>query len=128
MLGEFLTRSDLPSRGNAAQGSAGATETSLGRYGDLSLAQAVAKAAELRSGRQGSNIDPLTIKRGKSESGGTFESVARDLIASKRAGWKNAKHAAQWSATLEIYAYPTIGARDVAAVDTATVLEVLRPI
>ena len=104
------------------------TEMSLGRYGDMSLAQAVAKAAELRSARQESHIDPLTIKRGKSESGGTFESVARDLIASKRAGWKNAKHAAQWSTTLETYAYPTIGTRDVATVDTAAVLEVLQPI
>lgn len=104
------------------------TEMSLGRYGDMSLAQAVAKAAELRSARQEDRIDPLTVKRGQSASGGTFESVARDLIDSKRAGWKNAKHAAQWSATLETYAYPVLGARDVASVDTAAVLEVLNPI
>ena len=104
------------------------TEMSLGRYSDITLAQAVAKSAELRSARRESNIDPLTIKRGKFESGGTFESVARDLIASKRSGWKNAKHTAQWSATLETYAFPIIGTRDVATIDTAAVLEVLNPI
>ena len=104
------------------------TEMSLGRYDDLTLAQAVAKAAELRSARRESDIDPLTIKRAKFASGQTFEAVARELIEAKRAGWKNAKHAAQWSATLETYAFPIIGERDVADIDTAAVLEVLTPI
>lgn len=104
------------------------TEMSLGRHADMTLAQAVAKATELRSVRRESGIDPRTIHRGQFESGSTFESVARDLIASKRAGWKNAKHAAQWETTLLTYAYPVIGDRDVADVDTAAVLEVLRPI
>ena len=104
------------------------TEMSLGRFEGMTLAQAVAKAAELRSARKASDIDPLTVKRGRFESGRTFEAVARDLIEAKRAGWKNTKHAQQWENTLETYAYPKMGARDVATIDTAAVLEVLNPI
>ena len=54
--------------------------------------------------------------------------MARTVIEAKRAGWQNAKHAAQWENTLATYAFPIIGARDVADIDTAAVLEVLTPI
>jgi integrase len=107
------------------------TEMSLGRYEDLTLAQAAAKAADLRSARREAGVDPLQAKHKKEEREvgvHTFEAVARDLIASKRAGWKSAKHAAQWSATLETYAYPVIGSRDVSTIDTAAVLDVLNPV
>lgn len=39
-----------------------------------------------------------------------------------RSGWKNAKHASQWSATLKTYAYPVLGPLTVEAVDTALAL------
>jgi len=39
------------------------------------------------------------------------------LIEAKRPGWRNAKHAAQWSSTLETYAYPKLGALDVQTVE-----------
>jgi integrase len=58
----------------------------------------------------------------------SFKAAAEALIENKRPGWRNAKHAAQWTATLETYAYPKLGALDVKAVETAVVLEVLRPI
>ncbi len=45
-----------------------------------------------------------------------------------RAGWRNAKHAAQWEATLATYAEPVIGELSVQAIDTALVLKVLEPI
>ncbi|MDE8344178.1 MAG: site-specific integrase, partial [Acidocella sp.] len=44
------------------------------------------------------------------------------------AGWRNAKHGAQWAATLEAYAFPVIGAHSVAAISTSDVLDILRPI
>jgi integrase len=106
-------------------------EMSLGRFTDLTLAQATAKAAELRSARREAAIDPLEVKRKTVErdaGGHTFRSVALALIEAKRAGWKNAKHASQWENTLATYAYPKIGDRDVATIDTAAVLEVLTPI
>ena len=39
----------------------------------------------------------------------TFRSAAMALMDSKRSGWRNAKHAAQWMATLEAHAFPVIG-------------------
>ena len=45
----------------------------------------------------------------------TFRAAAKALVDSKRSGWRNAKHAAQWLATLEAYAFPVIGDLPVAA-------------
>ena len=47
---------------------------------------------------------------------------------SKRSGWRNAKHATQWMATLEAHAFPVIGHLPVRDVGTDEVLQVLRPI
>lgn len=58
----------------------------------------------------------------------TFKQAAEAYIDAKRSGWKNAKHASQWSMTLETYVYPTIGHLAVGAVDTALVCKVLDPI
>src|SRR5262249_27863068 len=41
---------------------------------------------------------------------------------------KNAKHAAQWEATLATYAEPVIGALSVQAVDISLVLKVIEPL
>ncbi|WP_245306290.1 tyrosine-type recombinase/integrase [Roseovarius aestuariivivens] len=49
-------------------------------------------------------------------------------IESKRSGWKNAKHAAQWSLTLETYVFPKIGAVQVAKIETSDVIATLKPI
>ena len=106
------------------------TEMSLGRFDDMTLAEATAAALAHRSAIKAGG-DPLEVKHRKEErkvGAHTFEAVALALIESKRAGWKNAKHASQWENTLATYAYPIIGARDVADIDTAAVLEVLTPI
>jgi integrase len=58
----------------------------------------------------------------------TFDQCAASYIAAKRNGWRNAKHAGQWEATLSTYASPVIGALPVAAVDTGLVMKVLGPI
>jgi integrase len=58
----------------------------------------------------------------------TFKQCAEAYINAHRAGWRNDKHAAQWSATLSTYAYPKVGALPVQAIDTALVLKVLEPI
>ncbi|CAM3319680.1 Site-specific integrase [Polaromonas hydrogenivorans] len=46
----------------------------------------------------------------------------------KSAEWSNPKHAAQWSATLTTYVYPTIGKLHVADVQQAHILQILQPI
>lgn len=58
----------------------------------------------------------------------TFDQCAASYIAAKRNGWRNAKHAGQWEATLSTYASPVIGALPVAAVDTGLIMKVLGPI
>jgi integrase len=58
----------------------------------------------------------------------TFKKCAEDYIAEKEAGWRNEKHRAQWSATLETYAYPIFGNLPVAAVDLPLILKAIKPI
>jgi integrase len=58
----------------------------------------------------------------------TFRQCAEAYIEAHKAGWQNAKHAAQWSSTLKTYAYPVFGALPVQAVDVALVAKVLEPI
>lgn len=58
----------------------------------------------------------------------TFSDCAAAYVDSEKAGWRNAKHAAQWKSTLDTYAGPVFGALPVQAVDTAMVLRVLEPI
>ncbi|KRA76339.1 integrase [Caulobacter sp. Root656] len=58
----------------------------------------------------------------------TFKQAAAAYIKANKAGWKNAKHAAQWEATLAAYADPIFGALPVAAVDTGLVMKALEAI
>jgi integrase len=55
----------------------------------------------------------------------TFKQCAAAYVQAHRAGWRNAKHAAQWDATLATYAGPIIGALPVQAIDTGLVTKVL---
>lgn len=58
----------------------------------------------------------------------SFDQCAAAYIKSHRAGWKSAKHAAQWEATLATYASPVFGETPVSDVDTELVMRALRPI
>ena len=58
----------------------------------------------------------------------TFKELAEACIASKSHEWKNAKHAKQWTSTLEAYAFPTFGHLPISEVSTDLVLRALDPI
>ncbi len=58
----------------------------------------------------------------------TFAVAAERFIEANEAGWKNAKHAAQWKTTLETYANPTIGKMHVAAIETSHIVSILEPL
>lgn len=58
----------------------------------------------------------------------TFEKCAETYIADLKDGWKNSKHADQWTTTLQAYVYPLFKDKPVAAIDDALVLKVLQPI
>jgi integrase len=98
----------------------------LGPYPEIGLADAREKALDARRLVKRDGKDPIA-ERGRAKIK-TFKAAAEALIESKRPGWRNAKHAAQWSSTLETYAYPKFGTLDVQTVDTDAVLGVLRPI
>ncbi len=54
--------------------------------------------------------------------------VCRRIHQGAQGGWKGEKHVKLWKGTLKRYAEPIIGGLPVAAVDTALVLKVLKPI
>lgn len=58
----------------------------------------------------------------------TFDQAAEKCIATKKHEWKNAKHAAQWTSTLNNYVNPVIGSLSVDTIGTEHVLKVLEPI
>ena len=58
----------------------------------------------------------------------TFQDVANDYIEAHRAGWKNVKHAQQWTNTLATYAAPIIGELATSQITTEHLLEILKPI
>ncbi|WP_108819918.1 tyrosine-type recombinase/integrase [Pseudovibrio sp. Alg231-02] len=97
----------------------------LGAFPDVTLAMARERAAEARR-LIAEGEDPIAKKQQAKPK--TFKEAALELIESKRSGWKNAKHAAQWSSTLETYVFPKIGQMQVAKVETADVIGALKPI
>ncbi len=97
----------------------------LGPYPDVSLAMARERASEARR-LIVMGGDPITKKQQAKPK--TFRDAALELIESKRPGWKNAKHAAQWTSTLEAYAFPKLGEMQVAKIETADVIAALKPI
>lgn len=58
----------------------------------------------------------------------TFETTAQAYIAQHEKSWKSAKHAAQWVATLESYAFPVLGAMMVRDIAPAHVIKAIEPI
>jgi integrase len=111
-----------------------AREMGLGSANAITLQQARTKAFECRRLRQ-EGIDPIDHRKASREQGAldaakaiTFRQAAAEYITSHRAGWRNARHAAQWETTIATYAEPIIGRLSVQAVDTGLVLKVLKPI
>ena len=103
-------------------------ELGLGGFPTVSLAQAIEYARQalqvIRSG-----ADPAADRRAKRTTvDWTFKRTAEAYITAHTPGWKNAKHAAQWTSTLEAYAYPIFGHKHVREVSKADVLAVIEPI
>ena len=106
----------------------------LGAFRDVPLARAREKARETRE-EIGKGIDPIAEKRAARAAlmaaaarSVTFDECARRVVEMKRQESKNAKHAAQWPATLATYASPVIGKLPVDEVELGHISEVLSPI
>lgn len=109
-------------------------EMGLGPLHTVSLAEAREKALAQRKMLL-DGVDPLAAKQASEvqrklaeASVITFDTAATSYIASHRAGWKNEKHAEQWTNTLTTYASPVFGSLPVADITTPLVLRVLEPI
>jgi integrase len=111
-----------------------AREMGFGSFPAVSLAEAREKTLAARK-LLGQGIDPLDERRAQRQAteveealATTFADAAEVYIAAHEAGWRNAKHVAQWRSTIQTYAAPTIGAMACSAIETADILNVLQPI
>jgi integrase len=106
----------------------------LGSVHSVGLPEARDKATAQRAALL-SGLDPIEARDEESRSkvleaakAVTFAQCRVSYIESHKAGWRNAKHAEQWTNTLETYAEPIFGPLPVQDVDTGLVLKVLEPI
>ncbi|WP_022975328.1 tyrosine-type recombinase/integrase [Nevskia ramosa] len=111
-------------------------EMGLGGYPAVKLAGAIERARKERLAID-EGIDPVELRARAQASirneaaeriRNTFKEAAADYIKAHRAGWKNAKHAAQWESTLTEYAFPVIGNKVVWEITNQDVLAILDPI
>jgi integrase len=106
----------------------------LGAYPTVSLAQARSLATSNRTAVS-EGRDPLAEKqlakeaaRNPAPSVPAFAVAALRVIELRRPTWSNPKHAAQWTSTLERYAFPVIGKKPVDEITPRDALDVLEPI
>ncbi len=111
-----------------------AREMGLGPLHAVSLSDARTKATECRRLRA-DGFDPIEarkLERDKARLAAaralTFKDAADAYIKAHQAGWRNAKHAAQWCSTLDTYAGPVFGSLPVQDVDVSLITKVLEPI
>jgi len=102
----------------------------LGPYPDVTLEEAREQALEARRKKR-AGVNPIgerKLETIRARATLTFQQCADKYIASHRTGWKNSKHANQWTNTLSTYCGPVIGGLAVNEVDVALVMKILEPI
>lgn len=111
-----------------------AREMGLGSTDTYTLAEARVRAKKARQ-IVDSGQDPIEVREAERQQlklaaamSMTFAECASSYIEAQKAGWKNPKHAAQWTSTIATYANPVIGTFPVSAVNTALVMKILEPI
>jgi integrase len=109
-------------------------EMGLGPYPAIGLAEARELAAKARALAK-SGTDPITARseaeaerRLSSSRAITFKTGMELFLKTNKAGWRNDKHKAQWSSSLERYAIPTIGKLSIATVGITEITRILEPI
>ena len=104
----------------------------LGPANRVSFEEAARRARKIRV-LLDDKIDPLAerdrqIIQKELEVQRTFRECAKAYIRDHTNDWKSKKHCAQWSATLEAYAYPFIGDIQVADINVGLIRKVIEPI
>ena len=108
-------------------------DASLGAYPSVSLKEARARATEHRAQLNRGELLPAkkrveTFPAPKQEAKVLFQDFAAECIAAKRSEWRNLKHAAQWTSTIQRFANPVIGDKALDEVSMDDILKVLTPI
>jgi integrase len=106
----------------------------LGPLSDVSLAEARERAVGARELRRAGK-DPISERQALRAENAllaakaiSFDECAKAYIAAHHAGWRNAKHASQWTNTINTYCAPVLGRLPVQLVDVTVVMKVLEPI
>lgn len=94
----------------------------LGSAKLVSLANARAKAAEARKAIREDKRDLIAEKREAKVAAVTFREAALSLHKAREHQWASSKHGGQWLATLETYAFPTLGGKPVGTVTAANII------
>ena len=107
----------------------------LGTYPAVSLKEARSRTINARNKlNQGQRPDatwkpkPSVAETKVRDDRAVFSEFAKGCIDSKKAEWRNEKHGAQWYATIEQYADPVIGHKQLNEIDTDDILKILNPI
>jgi integrase len=100
------------------------TEIGCGSARGVTLASARELAGAART-KLAARINPKEAR--KPTKGATFGEYADRLIETMQSSWRNAKHRAQWTMTLKVYAAP-LRRLPVDAIGTDDVLAVLKPL
>lgn len=109
-------------------------EMGLGPLSQVSLAAARKEAVGYRELLR-QKIDPIEARKGAvrqilidAAPAVTFREAAKQYIADRESTWNNAKHAKQWTSTMETYAYPVIGDVLVGDITTEMIVRIIQPI
>jgi integrase len=109
-------------------------DISLGSFRNVTIAEARIKAQQARDTLD-KGSDPAAeknaskaLKMAQKSEVITFSEFALQCVENKRAEWKNQKHASQWIYTLETFAFPVIGNKDLKEISTNDILKILNPI
>ncbi|WP_298128256.1 site-specific integrase [Brevundimonas sp.] len=100
----------------------------LGSASLVTLANARAKAADARRAIRDQGRDIVAERREAKAAGVTFREAAFALYEVNKGQWSEGKHGAQWLATLETYAFPSLGDKPTAAITAADIIAAVTPI
>jgi len=106
----------------------------LGPVADVPLAEARDRASAAREMRR-ARKDPITEREASRAEASlvaakmmSFDECATAYIAAHRAGWRNIKHASQWTNTITAYCSPVFGKLPVQLVDVGLVMKAIEPL
>lgn len=106
----------------------------IGQFPIIGIAEARIEAQKMRD-KLNAGINPneekikaRALKKESEAPSITFKEFALQCIEKKRRGWKNQKHAEQWTYSMTEFAFPFIGDKSLDEITTNDILNILEPI